>query len=580
MTENICSLYDFSVEREDVAGFIKLGTKRIMRVLKLKSTLCSDLGPYMFMPNSKAASISGLYICYCDYVGKKNPDLYKLALNNVNKDDVSKSLFTLLKDRTKKFNRDSYEINAVVLSVFRFSDSRLNVSNVFLSDLVAHLLDIQKSDVVIDFGSGVASFLSLIAASYDEPLMRHELRGVEINSEDVSLANMVLEMCGAKYEIRNADFLKVKADKFYQYDKGYVFPPIGLRADLSSIDINNKELINSRTSSEWLFVLKALEGIKDNGKLVALLPDGALFKASDTKIRQYLLENGLIEGIISLPANAFSDSNIKLSLVVFSNGNKSFKYVDGEELLKELPTKGLNSEEASTDLITAYNLQEVKKYSLGNVENVYYNLSLNSIMEKESDSSLPVLSDVAEVIRGSNMTLSNFKDEIFDGESNYQILTSSDIQENGIINYEKLINIGGGKKYDKFILRKGDVIVTAKSTRVKVAVINIEPSKKIVVTGGMIIIRPNKNKLDGTYLKIYLDSEKGRRALSAIQKGTTIVTISFENLLRLRLDLPSLEKQQDIASHYRLMNEQYEAAKRELDIMEKEIINYINKNIK
>lgn len=551
-----------------------------MGLSKLKSTLCSDLGPYMFMPNSKAASISGLYICYCDYIGKKNPNLYKLALNIVNKDDVSKSLFNLLKDRTKKYNRDSFEINAVVLSVFRFADSRLNTSNVFLSDLVAHLLDVQKTDVIFDFGSGVASFLSLIAASYDEPLIRHELRGVEINSEDANLANMVLEMCEAKYEIRNADFLKTSTDKYYQFDKGYVFPPIGLRTDLSSIDIINKELINSRTSSEWLFVLKALEGLKENGKLTALLPDGALFKASDTKIRQYLLENGLIEGIISLPANAFSDSNIKLSLVIFSKGNKAFKYVDGEELLKDLPTKGLNSEEASTDLFTAYNLQEVKKYSLGNVENVYYNLSLNSIIEKESDNSLPILSDVADVIRGSNMTLSNFKDEIFEGESSYQILTSSDIQENGIINYEKLINIGGGKKYDKFVVQKGDVIITAKSTRVKVAVINIEPTKKIVVTGGMIIIRPNKDKLDGTYLKLYLDSEKGRRALSAIQKGTTIVTISFENLLRLRLDLPPLEYQVDVASHYIIMNEQYESAKRELDLMEKEINNYVNKNIK
>lgn len=573
-------LYDFSVEMEDDAGFIKLGTRMIMGLLKLKSTLCNDLGPYMLMPNSKAASISGLYICYCDYVGKKNPNLYKLALNNVNKDDVSKSLYNLLKDKTKKFNRDSYEINAVVLSVFRFVDSRLNVSNVFLSDLVAHLLDIQKPDVVVDFGSGVASFLSLIAASYDEPLMRHELRGVEINSEDADLSKMVLEMCGAKYEIRNADFLKANIDKFYQFDKGYAFPPIGLRADLSIVDIEKKELINNRTSSEWLFVLKALEGLKENGKLVALLPDGALFKASDTRVRQYLLEEGLIEGIISLPANAFSDSNIKLSLVILSKGNKSFKYVDGEELLKDLPIKGLNSEEASTDLFTAYNLQEVKKYSLGNVENVYFNLSLNSIMENESDSSLPVLSDVAEVIRGSNMTLSNFKDEIFEGESNYQILTSSDIQENGIINYGKLVNIGGGKKYDKFVLQKGDVIVTSKSTRVKVAAINIEPTKKIVVTGGMIIIRPNKNKLDGTYLKLYLDSEKGRRALSAIQKGTTIVTISFENLLRIRLDLPSIKQQEEISSHYKIMNAQFEAAKRELDLMEKEITNYINKNIK
>ena len=35
--------------------------------------------------------------------------------------------------------------------------------------------------------------------------------------------------------------------------------------NLAKIDIEKKELINSRTSSEWLFVLKALEGLKEYG---------------------------------------------------------------------------------------------------------------------------------------------------------------------------------------------------------------------------------------------------------------------------------------------------------------------------
>ena len=553
----------------------------VMKHLVIKSSLISDLGPYMYMPNSKAASISGLYICFCDNVGKKNAELYKLALSYVNKDDVSKSLYELLKTKTKYFTPNSFEVNAVVLSVFRFSDSRLSLSNVYLSELVARLLDIQKSDVLFDFGSGVASFLSLIAASFDEPLIRHELRGVEIVSEDVALAQMVLEMCDAKYNIKNADFLKDDSNqKFYAFDKGYVFPPIAMKADLSNININNKELINSRTSTEWLFVLKALESMKNNGKLVALLPDGVLFKASDTQVRKYLLENKLIEGIISLPANAFNDSNIKLSMVVLSKNNSTFKYVDGEEILCDLPIKGLNSEEAAIDLLTAYNLQEVKQYELNNVENVYYNLSLNSIEGNESDKDLPELSSVADIIRGSNLTLSNFKDEIFDGDSNYQILTSSDIEDTGIINYQKLTNIGGGKKYDKFVLQKGDVVITAKSTRVKVAVVNDEPSKRIVVTGGMIIVRPHRNELDGTYLKIYLDSAKGRKSLSAIQKGTTIVTVSFENLLRLKVDLPPIANQLEISSHYKIMNEKYESAKREAALMEQEINNYINSIIK
>ncbi len=554
-----------------------------MSGLKIKPKLFEEIGAYALTMSDKAVAISSLYISYCDTIGKPNKDLYKYALNKISNNGLGDIVTKQIKDKTKKYNAESFKVNALDFATQHFfGDGHFKNSNFYLSELVAELLEINNTDIVFDFGSGTGAFLAYIACALDDSLIRHELRGTEINTEDVYLSRMVLEMCGSKYTILNQDILAANADsKFNSFDKGYVFPPIGLKIKGQNANLNKyKDLINSRTSSEWLFVLKAMEGMKEKGKILALLPESVLFKASDTSIRKYLLENKLIEGIISLPANAFIQSPTKFSIVILSENNESFKYVDGESVLNDLPGKGLNSDEASNDLYIAYNVKDVRKYSINNVESIHYNLALSSINNEKDNKGLPELDMVADVIRGSNMTLANFKDELYEGESEYQILTSSDIGENGFINFAKLAYIGGDKKYDKFTLQKDDVVITSKSTRVKVAVIDSEPQKKIVVTGGMIIIRPHKDKLDGTFLKIYLSSNKGRKTLSYIQKGSTIVTISFENLLKIKLDLPPLDKQREIANHYKIMNSKYESAKRELDIMEKEMVNYVNRNIK
>lgn len=545
-----------------------------------KATLYSVLGPHILMPNSRIACASALYLSYCDFKGKKNPELTKVALNGVSRDNNSKTLFSLIQTYTKTFTQAQFEANAVDFSVRNFLDYRLSNSNIYLSGLILNILDIQNSDVVYDFGSGSGAFLNFIANKYKDSLVRPDVRGIEINSEDAMTSQMLLEICGAKYNIKNEDFLTYEFDeKADAYDKGYIFPPFGLKYTEKDVKISNlyKELINSRTSSEWLFVLKALQGLKANGKLAVLLPDGALFKASDALVRKYLLDNKLIEGIISLPSNAFDESNIKFSLVIFSKGNDTFKYVDGEELLKDLPIKGLRSEEASRYLYVEYFRKDVKTYSCKNIETVHFNLSRNSIIENEFDKSLPALGQKAEIVRGCNLTLANFKDDIYEGDSAYQILTSSDIGEDGTVDLDKLIHIGGDKKYNKFTVQKGDVVMTSKSTKVKIAVINEDPKCKVVVTGGMIIIRPHRNELSGAYLKMYFDSERGKKALSSIQKGTTIVTISFENLGMIRINLPDIKVQKEFEKEFDVLVSKCKEARKKLEEAENDISNFVNK---
>ncbi len=551
-----------------------------MEEIKGKSTLFNEIAPYTMLPKAKSVCISALYLSFCDSFNKKNLDLYKTATGICLKDETSKLLSALVKEKSCKYDKPTFAKCSLDLASKDFLDRGYSNTNIYLSELVAGLLKIQQFDVVCDFGSGVGSFLGYVAKTMDDPFFRPALFGYEINSDSCILSRMILEMCGAKYTIQNIDYLS--SQNSVSIDKGYVFPPFGIRYERNAIKLSDEleKLTNSRTSIEWVFVLKALESLRPHGKLAVLLPEYALFKASDSDVRHYLLEKEMVEGIISLPSNSFPNNNAKLALMVISKNNKVFRYVDGERLLKDLPIKGLNSEEASRDIQVAYDSDGVEKYQKDNVEDVHFSLAYNAIIKDLENNDLPALDEVADVFRGCALTLSNFKDDIAESTSMYQIITSSDIDEAGSVDYGKLTYIGGEKKLDKYSLKEGDVVLTSKSTKVKVAVIKNKPDKKIIVTGGMIIVRPHKGKLNGTYLKLYLDSEKGRKQLSMIQKGSVIVTISFENFQKLKLDLPQIENQEELEKTFELYSELLKQKKEELRQTEEKITNFINSNIK
>ena len=83
----------------------------------------------------------------------------------------------------------------------------------------------------------------------------------------------------------------------------------------------------------------------------------------------------------------------------------------------------------------------------------------------------------------------------------------------------------------------------------KIAVVDFEPREKIIVTGGMIIIRPNIDKVNPTYIKMYLDSNK-QAALKKIQKGSVIFSINYKDLQEVKIPLIDIKKQNEMAAKY------------------------------
>ena len=239
-------------------------------------------------------------------------------------------------------------------------------------------------------------------------------------------------------------------------------------------------------------------------------------------------------------------------LLVFSKGNKSVKFVDSSNVISAENKRYINLELPVKEIENMYYSNNVARKTIEELIDVPNLCPSTILLNVKKFKNGVKLNDLAEAFTGNQYTLGVFEKKglIASNNTGYRILTSSDI-ENGMVNWQSLQFITmNDDRFDKFAVKYGDVVVTSKSSKVKTVVVDIEPKEKILVTGGMIIVRPKVEKLNPTYLKMFLDSEVGQASLKSIQKGSNIVSITANNLSTIELPMVDINKQNEKASKY------------------------------
>ena len=447
-------------------------------------------------------------------------------------------------------------------------------SNNYLSELANDLLEVNSGDIVMDFGSGTGNFLANVyKKAQKRKLVLKDLFGIEINVEQAHISQMALSVLSDGSVDPNIIIGNALEKVNYPYTKAYVFPPLGMRKLLNE-DFRKSFLfediyLSNKNSIEWLFIDNMLSGLLGK-KAVALVTGKALFNDSDIEYRNKLISSGWLEGIIELPAGSLSFTGIKVYMLVFSRNNKEVKFIDSSNLISADNKRYVNLELPIRIIKEMYYSNEVKTKPIEELIDVP-NLCPSTIMldVKKLENGVK-LKELADVFIGNQYTLGVFESKglISDKKTGYRILTSSDI-ENGMVRWESLrsVDMKDGK-FDKFAVQFGDVVVTSKSSKIKTVVVDIKPNEKILVTGGMLIIRPQLDKLNPTYLKMFLDSKMGQSALKSIQKGNIIVTFTASGLSTIHIPMIDIEKQQEKAERYNQMLSTLATYKQEIERIE------------
>lgn len=448
-----------------------------------------------------------------------------------------------------------------------------------IAELAIRLLDIKDGDRVLDLGSGVGFFIAKALEYACEEKQVIEVSGIELQKNYAMLSNLCLSVLSGidrEYaKVSNVIYL----NPVPTCTKGFSYPPLNIRA-LSADEFIGTSLginLTLKNTMDWVFIDKLLSSLdKDDpsAKAVAICSLRALYNDDDKEYRDTLVSKGFLEGVIELPSGALTKINCKSCMLVFSKGNKSVKVVDASGVFESQKKRSKNPDLPVEKILEDYRSSEVKRIPSSMMPE-YGNWMPESLLIKRKKLRNGVrLEEVAEVAIGSQYSAKDFQEVLTDKKTGCRILTSGDI-EDGHIKWDSLKSIRNeDMKFDKHVIRKGDLIVTSKSSKVKIAVVDIEPADKVLVTGGMLLVRPDQKKINPTYLKIYLDSEDGKNAIKSIQKGDIVVSMTAKDFKRITIPLIPLERQNSYAIKYCEIVEQIKEYVKKVEDLQNKLDNY------
>lgn len=419
--------------------------------------------------------------------------------------------------------------------------------------LVAKILDVQENDSVLELCSGKGNFFVELA------LLRENLKytGIEYNMAVNFIANIRSSLLDRDISLVLNDAMTYKSEE--KVDKLFANYPFMI----SIPDIKDivKDFVDfpdniKRVSSDWIFNLKLVEQMKLDGRAVAIMTNGTTWNSTDRKIREYFVENGLIEATVLLPVKLFPGTSIASTLVIFSHGNTNIKLIDAGENFTKEGRRNILSDTDISDIMELLqkNSNNSITININEIAENDYIINASRYLEKvpEIKDGVELASIVKSITRGAQVKASYLDENRASEPTPYRYIMISNISDGDIsfTNNQYLKDIQANVK--KFCIRNNSIVLTKTgSPDFKSAVVQVAEGMKILATGNMFIIEIDEKKANSYYLQALFDSELGRALFKSIYVGSVIPTISLEKLRKLEIPLPSLEEQNIIGEKYK-----------------------------
>lgn len=184
---------------------------------------------------------------------------------------------------------------------------------------------------------------------------------------------------------------------------------------------------------------------------------------------------------------------------------------------------------------------------------------------------MKTLKDIAKLSSG-------FQGRVSEGEV-YKQIKLKDVTKDGNINYEELDSFDVDKVQEKYILKKNDIILKAKSGDNTAALIT-EEVDNVVATAHFIVIRvEDENEIDPEYLAMYLNSDYAQNYFKAYREGIAIPIIKLKTLENLPIQNIDIEKQRELAKIYRLLKEEKETMQKLMERRESKFKIYLKNTL-
>lgn len=223
-------------------------------------------------------------------------------------------------------------------------------------DMMVEIVDPKKNETILDPACGTAGFLisayrHILAQNKDEngnstltaddrKRLTENFAGYDISPDMVRLSrvNMYLHHF-TKPKISEYDTLTSEEKWDDCYDVILANPPF--MTPKGGIMPHSRYRVKAKRS-EVLFVDYIAEHLNPTGRAAIIVPEGIVFQSANAykELRKYLVEDGLLYAVISLPAGVFNPySGVKTSILLI---DKSFAKLKDEILFVKLNNDGFD----------------------------------------------------------------------------------------------------------------------------------------------------------------------------------------------------------------------------------------------
>lgn len=431
-----------------------------------------------------------------------------------------------------------------------------------LGKLAEELLEIKANDKFADFCCGVGSVVADIVKNH--PTV--EAYGFDKLVSSIAIAKIYNDLSEGKITFEAKDIFELGLDEANgrRFDKIFANYPFGMR--IKELGLGNQYLeqlekripsVSKATSSDWLFNSLMVDMLSEDGKAVGIMTNGSTWNQSDSAIRSYFIENGLIECVIALPVRLFAGTSIATSMIVFSRNNKGVRLVDASELfVKGRRVNELSAENISLIINATKNDSDISMYV--SAEQLRYNdyvLSMNRYIVHDVADGMAFGDVIKRITRGAQLNAKALDEITTTVPTDMQYLMLANIK-NGLIDKELPYLKSIDKKNDKYCLSNRCLILSKNGYPYKIAVAEVKEGQRILGNGNLYIIELDEEKADPYYLAAFFGSEQGTAALRSITVGATIPNIGVEQLTKLVIPIPPLEKQKEIAEKYKIVKDE------------------------
>ena len=397
------------------------------------------------------------------------------------------------------------------------------------------LINDKYTETVYDPASGTGGFLTQFVDYYNKNYdinweeNRHNIYGTDLNLNTYVLLKLNLYFSTGKIveHLEIKDSLTKEPPLDIGFDIILMNPPFGVKG-LKYTDMNSKikDLHINGTKGEILFLQHAMANLKEGGRCCIVIPEGVLFNGTKMykETRKYLLENFTLHKVLKMgDGEFFKNTGVKTSVLFFEKTGKSTENVEFIQLDKVNNT-------IQEKLLLNVEMDKI-------IENDY---SLNMNLYKEVE--LNVCKDFEVVKLGDICETSNVKLKKTDVDTdNIKFLKIGNLEVNSNCYTFNTVNIDDYKDKSLFIGYKNNILIASVRPNLKKICILKEQTN---YDGGLIKLVINNN--NPKYIYYILLNDNINKLIVDKSSGSLYPTISYKDILSIKIPLPPLELQNKI----------------------------------